>query len=239
MLNDISFGLAFSTGFLSFFAPCVLPLLPAWLTLATGLSYKDLIKEGEGENSDIKIKSNFFSKRSFKVFWPTLFFVFGFSAVFVASGAAIGYLSDFLYEYQDFIRYVGGAFLIIFALYLLGLISPAFLNRERRFRIKDKPLGLLGSFLVGVTFAAAWSPCLGPTAGSIMFLAASQSGLSHGFWLLAVFSFGLALPFLIISFSWGGALHFLGRFQKFIPLAQKITGLLVLLIAFLMFLGYF
>lgn len=222
----VTYGAAFTAGLASFISPCVLPLIPAWLTLATGLSYEQLT----GENRE---RLGFL-----KMFAPTLFFVLGFSAVFCALGAAAGMMGDLLREYSHILRYLAGIFMIFFGLYLTGIISPSFLMREKRADIRHRPLGLVGSFMVGLGFAAGWTPCVGPVLGSILALAAYEQSAGLGLRLLAVYSLGLGLPFLLISLGWGAAWSLLGRMRPVLKWSGRIMGGLLIVLGLLVISGH-
>ncbi|UQZ89493.1 cytochrome C biogenesis protein [Deltaproteobacteria bacterium Smac51] len=226
-LEKIGYGTAFTAGFLTFFTPCILPLIPAWLTLVTGLSFDEMAET---------------EKKPFgflKLFPSTLFFVLGFSLVFCALGAAAGSLGGFFKDYGHVVRYVAGAFLVFFGLYLLGLISPKFLMREHRADLKKRPpVGLLGSLIVGMAFAAGWTPCVGPVLTAILALAAFEQSAQFGLKLLVVFSMGLGLPFLIFSLVWGSALTFISRINRVVGVVNKVLGVLVLIMAALVISGY-
>lgn len=222
----VTYGAAFMAGLASFISPCVLPLIPAWLTLATGLSYEELA----GENKD---RLGFL-----KMFAPTLFFVLGFSLVFCALGVAAGLVGELLQRHGRMLSYLAGVFMIFFGLYLIGLISPGFLMREKRADIRHRPLGLAGSFVVGLGFAAGWTPCVGPVLGSILALAASEQSVGLGLRLLAVYSLGLGLPFLLISLSWGAAWAFLSRMRPVLKWSGRVMGGLLIVLGILVISGW-
>ncbi len=225
-LNEVGYGAAFIAGFLTFFTPCILPLIPAWLTLVTGLSFDEMAET---------------EKKPFgflRIFPATLFFVLGFSLVFCFLGAAAGSLGAFFKDYDYLLRYVAGAFLLFFGLYLLGLVSPKFLMRERRADLKKRPpLGLLGALIVGMAFAAGWTPCVGPVLTAILALAAFERSAEIGFKLLVVFSMGLGLPFLGFSLVWGGALGFMARLRPVAARVNQVLGVLMLVMAALILSG--
>lgn len=221
-VEGVSFGAAFIAGFLTFFTPCILPLIPAWLTLVTGLSFDEMA----AENSPKTLWG------LFRFFPATLFFVIGFSLVFCALGAAAGSLGAFFKNYDYILRYLAGIFLLFFGLYLVGLISPKFLMQERRADLKRRPaLGLLGSLIVGMAFAAGWTPCVGPVLTAILVLAAFEQSAEMGIKLLVTFSAGLGLPFLIFSLIWGTALRSLKRLRPVAATVNKVLGVLMLIMA--------
>ncbi|MGL4208488.1 MAG: cytochrome c biogenesis CcdA family protein [Candidatus Adiutrix sp.] len=226
-LATISHWSAFSGGFLTFFTPCVLPLIPAWFALVTGLSLKEMALAEK--------------KRFSRMFLPTLLFVLGFSFIFCLLGAAAGFLgyviSDFLTDYVHFMRYIAGAILIFFSFHLMGFISPSFLQVEKRAHLSHRPLGLLGAFIVGMAFAAGWTPCVGPVLAVILTMASLEQSAFSGLFLLALFSLGLGVPFLLLSLFWGGALSFLMKFKGAFRWVNRVLGALVFLIAILLISG--
>lgn len=224
-VQNISYWAAFSAGLLSFFSPCVLPLIPAWFTLVTGLSFDQL--------TSIEKKHLGF----LKVLGPTVFFVLGFTFVFSLMGAAAGVAGQFLKNYGHWLQYATGAVMVFFGLYLVGVIKFSFLMREHRAGIKGRPLGFIGSFLVGMGFAAGWTPCVGPVLGSILALAVSEESANRGFWLLIVYSLGLGLPFLVISVAWGTAMGFLRKIKPVVRWSNRIVGVLLIILGALVISG--
>ncbi|HXL05978.1 MAG TPA: cytochrome c biogenesis protein CcdA, partial [Gemmatimonadales bacterium] len=178
-----SFALAFVAGLLSFLSPCVLPLIPSYVGFLTGLTLEELeVRRGTA-------------------LAHALWFVAGFSLIFIALGATASALGVLLLRSQVWIGRIGGGVVILFGLYLLGVLRPALLMRERKVQLARKPLGYLGSAFVGVTFGAAWTPCIGPILGAILTLAAAQASVGHGAALLTAYSAGLALPFVVTALA--------------------------------------
>jgi len=221
----VTYGTAFTAGLASFVSPCVLPLIPAWLTLVTGLSYDQLTGENRARLG------------SLKMFAPTLFFVLGFSVVFCALGMAAGLMGDLFREHSNILRYLAGILMIFFGLYLAGIISPSFLMREKRADIRHRPLGLAGSFVVGLGFAAGWTPCVGPVLGTILALAAYEQSATEGLRLLAVYSLGLGLPFLLVSLGWGAAWSFLSGLRPVLKWSGRVMGWLLIALGLLVISG--
>jgi cytochrome c-type biogenesis protein len=223
-VEHIGLGSAFLAGMATFFTPCVLPLIPAWLVLVTGLNFEDMAAPG--------------SRRSLAdMFWPTLFFVLGFTAVFTLLGAAAGYLGGFLQNQAWLLRTAAGLIMIFFGASLAGFISPAFLNREKRVTLTRRPLGLAGAFVVGLGFAAGWTPCVGPVLASILALAAAESSAGEGARLLAVYSLGLGLPFLVMTGVWGQGMAWLARIRPLARRAGLILGLGLMALGLLVLTG--
>lgn len=224
-LNHVGYSAAFTAGLLTFFTPCVLPLIPAWLTLASGLSFEELAAAERKRFGFLKLLP------------PTVLFVLGFAAVFSLMGAAAGLAGEFLASYGHILRYLTGIFLIFFGLYLTGLISPTFLMREKRADIRRRPLGLAGSLLVGMGFAAGWTPCVGPVLAAILAMAAYEQSAQAGFQLLAVFSLGLGLPFMAVSMVWGAALSLMAKFRPIVRRANLVLGILMIAIGLVVLTG--
>ena len=217
-MKDVSFSLAFLAGILSFLSPCVLPLVPSYITFITGVSFEDL-KEG-GDRKRIR----------FLTITNSLAFIAGFSTIFVALGASSSAIGRFMFQYQDWIRNIGGVLVIFFGLFVSGIIRLDFLTRERKFHLSGKPAGYVGTFLVGMTFAAAWTPCIGPILGTILLYAGSTGSAEYGFKLLAVYSLGLAVPFFISSLMFNSFLSYSVRIRKYMKGIMLVSG--IVLIAF-------
>lgn len=223
--QNIGYWAAFSAGIISFFSPCVLPLIPAWLTLVTGLSFDELVATEKKRFGFVKLLG------------PTFLFVLGFTAVFSLMGAAAGLAGEFFNNYSHLIRYLAGALMIVFGLYLVGAISPSFLMKEKRVDIQRRPLGLAGSFVVGMGFAAGWTPCVGPILSGILAMAAYEQSVGKGFYLLVVYSLGLGLPFLVFSALWGGALSFMSRIRPLVKWSSRVLGGLLIILGILVISG--
>src|SRR6266849_2360713 len=159
---DITLVIAFAAGFLSFVSPCVLPLVPSYLIYITGLTLEELTSQADR------------SRVRATIVWNSLFFVLGLSAVFVAFGASASLIGQLLLTYQDFLRKAGGVLIMIFGLYVMGVLKLNFLMTEKRIRLQNRPAGHIGSLLVGMAFAAGWTPCVGPILGTILMLVGSH-----------------------------------------------------------------
>ena len=215
MLTEaVSFPAAFLAGLLSFFSPCVLPLIPAYFTFITGYSLEELT---EG-NTEIRKK----------VILSTISYVLGFSVVFILMGASASYLGGFIYKYKNLIRIIGGVFIIILGIHLTGVFRIRSLEFEKRIQIKKKPVHFLGTFIIGMAFGAGWSPCIGPLLGSILIVAGSQETIGQGMVLLGVYSAGLALPFVIISVFINFLLVFMKRASQVLKYVNVVAGILLL-----------
>lgn len=220
----VSWSAAFVAGLLSFLSPCVLPLVPAYFTFITGLSIEELDAGGAAVRR--------------RVILSTLAYVLGFSVVFVLLGAAASSLGGLLNSAKDWLRIGGGILVILFGLHFLGLLKIPGLEFEKRVEVREKPLHLAGVFVVGMAFGAGWSPCIGPMLGSILVLAGNQETITRGMGLLAVYSFGLALPFLVISVFIHTMLTFLKRAKRVLPYINKAAGALLVLLGGLLLSGH-
>lgn len=207
---------AFAAGLLSFLSPCVLPLIPSYVGYLTGMSVDEV------------------QRRRGTAVLHGLWFVAGFSLVFVLLGAAASAVGTLLRDYQQWVARVGGILLILFGIYLLGIVRPLFLMREWRVELARKPFGYLGSGLVGVTFGAAWTPCIGPILGGILTLAATSAGLGQGMALLAVYALGLAIPFLLTALALDRFLVWFQRFRPYIVWVDRIAGAMLILLGILL-----
>ncbi|HET7584146.1 MAG TPA: cytochrome c biogenesis protein CcdA [Gemmatimonadaceae bacterium] len=213
--------IAFTAGLLSVLSPCVLPLIPSYITFVTGMRLDELHS----------------ARRTALV--HAVLFVSGFTLIFLALGATATVLGRVLLVYRDWISRVGGVVIILFGLYLLGVFTPAALQRERRVHLAHKPVGYLGSVLVGIAFGAGWTPCIGPILGSILIYTSSTASLGRGLLLLFMYSLGLAIPFLVAALAID---KFLGLFQRYraaMVWASRAGGVLLIVIGVLLVTNYF
>jgi len=218
--ENLTYSAALMAGLLSFFSPCILPLIPAYFSFITGLSLDELT-ENKAE-----------TRR--KVILSTLFYVAGFSFIFILFGASASFLGGIASQYSWIVRYLGGGIVIVFGLHLLGLINIKALHFEKRLHVQEKPLHLMGVFVIGMAFGAGWSPCIGPMLGSILIVAGNQDTVIKGILLLAVYSAGLALPFLVLSFFIHSILDIMKRATKLITIINKASGILLIVIGLLL-----
>jgi len=221
-MDAVSLGvlISFTAGLLSFLSPCVLPLIPSYVTFVTGLSLEDVQH----------------SRKTALV--HALLFVAGFSLIFLALGATATALGRLLLVHRRWISRVGGVLVVLLGLYLLGAFNMRFLARERRFQISDKPLGYLGSLLVGVAFGAGWSPCIGPILGGILTYTATQSELRRGLALLGAYSLGLAIPFVVAAVAVERFIAVFQRHRAKLIWVDRIAGVLLIVIGVLMVTSY-
>ena len=213
--------IAFSAGLLSFLSPCVLPLVPSYVTFVTGMSVEDVAK----------------SRRLALI--HSLLFILGFTLIFLALGAGATTLGVVLKQQRQWLARIGGVLIIVFGLYLVGVLNFAFLARERRVHLADKPMGYFGSILVGIAFGAGWSPCIGPILGAILTYTASEADLNRGLLLLLAYSLGLAIPFIVAALAVNWFLAAFQRFRVYLGLVQKVAGVLLIAVGLLMVTNYF
>jgi cytochrome c-type biogenesis protein len=223
MENSGSVGIliAFSAGLLSFLSPCVLPLVPSYVTFITGLTVEDVTK----------------ARRAALV--HALLFITGFTIIFMLLGAGATTLGFVVKTQRVWLSRIGGALIIVFGLYLLGVLNIGAFARERRVHLADKPMGYLGTVLVGIAFGAGWSPCIGPILGAILTFTASEANLQRGMLLLFAYSMGLAVPFVAAAFAVDWFLRMFAKFRGYLGYVQKVAGVLLIAVGVLMVTNYF
>jgi cytochrome c-type biogenesis protein len=212
---------AFAAGLLSFLSPCVLPLVPSYIGFLTGMSLPEV-----GARRRVALTH-------------AALFIAGFSLVFVLLGASATALGRALNHYQVWLQRIGGLLIIGFGLVCLGAIRFGWMGQERRMQLEVKPVGYLGSALVGMAFAAGWTPCIGPVLGGILGLAATSEDVSRGMLLLAVYSAGLAVPFLVAAWAIESFLEWFQRFRRFLPWVMRASGALLVFVGALLVSGQF
>ena len=220
-MQDASIGIAisFSAGLLSFLSPCVLPLIPSYVSFITGLSLDDVQR----------------SRRIALI--HSLLFVTGFTLVFLALGATATVLGRVLFQYRDWVGRIGGLLVIVLGLYLLDICRIGALGRERRVHVATKPLGYLGTVVVGMAFAAGWTPCIGPILGAVLTYTASSADLNRGLLLLFAYSLGLAVPFLLAAVMIDRFMALFRRYRGAMAWMSRISGVLLLVVGLLMVTG--
>ena len=202
--------IAFGAGLISFLSPCVLPLIPGYVSFISGQSLQEILK-----SKKINIL-------------PLILFCFGFSTVFIILGASASFLGQTLLQNSETLRVIAGAVIIIFSLQLIGLINISYLNFEKRFEAK-KSKNILFPYLIGLAFGFGWTPCIGPILGSILALASIEETLSKAIILLTFYSIGLAIPFVLSGYLIQRFLVFSKNFKKNINLISKIGGIILLI----------
>ncbi len=223
---NISFLVAFLAGLFSFISPCVFPLIPSYLSYISGLSMDELMHETP--------------KAKFAAVKHSLMFILGFTVIFVLLGvfsSAVGFLLHSIWLMR-----IAGIFIIVMGLFILGAFNKvkflSFMNADANINIKNKPLGLIGSALVGIVFAAAWTPCIGPILASILFIASTMHNTTVGAELLFVYAMGLAVPFFISSVSLNLFLSAFKKIRPFVKIISVISGVILIAVGVLIFFNY-
>jgi cytochrome c-type biogenesis protein len=216
---------AFVAGLLSFLSPCVLPLVPSYVSFITGLGVEELEAGGEGVKRVTLLHS--------------LLFVAGFTLIFLLMGASATYIGQLLRLYQDVISRIGGVIIIVFGVLLLGIIPIKALSREKRYQFQRKPVGYVGTVAVGVAFGAGWVPCIGPILGAILTLAATRANMAEGVGLLFVYSLGLAIPFVLSAIALTVFLAWFQKFRRYIRYVEWVAGILLIFVGLLLVSGRF
>jgi len=221
MALDVTFSAAAAAGLLSFLSPCVLPLVPPYLTFIAGTTIEEVATQREAQ-----------ARRD--VFLAAVLFVLGFSTVFVALGATASIFGQVLRTHLAALSFLAGGVIILMGLHFLGVFRFGLLYREARLEV-GKPLGLWGAYVMGLAFAFGWTPCIGPILAAILAVAASEETLTRGAGLLAIYSLGLGIPFLLAALAIEPCMGFLKRFKKHFGKVEKVVGVLLVLtgIAFL------
>jgi len=214
--SGVSAAIALGAGLLSFLSPCVLPLIPSYVGFLTGMSTEEL------------------GTRRGTALLHALWFVGGFSLIFVLLGASASALGSLMRGWEAWLGRIGGVLVIVFGLYLLGALRPAFLTRERRLHLATKPLGYLGSAVVGIAFGAAWTPCVGPILGAILTLAAARSSVSEGMALLGWYALGLAVPFVLTAVALERFLAWFQRFRPYLAWVERVSGAILIVLGILL-----
>jgi cytochrome c-type biogenesis protein len=211
-----SLGLAFLAGLLSFVSPCCLPLYPSYISYISGISYQT---DKHSITMDVRRRALAHS----------LFFVMGFSIVFLAFGMSASLIGKLFAENRTLLSQIGGVFIVAMGLFLLGILKLDFLMKEKKWAIRSKPASFLGALLVGISFAAGWTPCIGPILASVLVLAASQP--INGFTLMLAYNFGFAIPFLLLAYTLGSAKWL----RKYSGIISKIGGAVMVLMGILLY----
>ena len=219
--ESISYSAALIAGLLSFFSPCILPLIPAYFTFITGFSLDELT---EARGTRVRVR----------IILSTLSYVLGFSMIFILMGASASFLGGAIFEYRDWIRIIGGVAIMLFGIHMTGLLRFKALEFERRLNIQKKPLHFLGTFIVGMAFGAGWSPCIGPLLGSILIVAGNQDTVAQGIGLLSVYAAGLAIPFLVLSIFIDSLITLIKKVSWSIKYINMTAGVLLLILGLLL-----
>ncbi len=225
--HDVSFLFAFMAGVLSFVSPCVLPLIPAYISFVTGMSLERLT---EGREAALKKT----------VLLSSVFFIAGFSTIFMAMGASASFFGEIFTRYQNVVRIAGGIVIILFGLHIMGLLNFSILHREKRLGfLEGRPAGTLGAFFVGMGFAAGWTPCVGPILASILIMAGTSKTVWSGIMLLGAYSLGFAVPFLIVSLGINVFLRHFHRIKRYMNVISTATGVFLVIAGLAISTDYF
>lgn len=222
-MGEVTLFAAFFAGVISFVSPCVLPLIPGYLSFISGVSVEEM------KDKDEK------SKVLRRVGLNSIFFILGFSVVFILLGASATFLGKFLLSRLAILYKVAGVIIIIFGLHLLGLFKIPFLNYEKRFHSRTKPLGFLGAFLVGLAFAFGWTPCIGPILAGILLVASNQETVGQGIVLLSFYSLGLGIPFFLTGIGFNRFLGVSGWLKRHFKIIEIVSGVFLIVVGLLIF----
>lgn len=225
-MTDVNIFVAFAAGILSFLSPCVLPLIPSYLSFVSGVSL-DEMRSAQGV-----------ARARWRVVLNSLAFIAGFSLVFISLGASASFLGGLFLGYRNAIRILGGVFVLLVGLYLVGAFKIAVLEQYLQFNLKDKPAGYLGSVLVGITFAVAWTPCVGPILGATLALASTAGEVSRGTLLLTSYASGLAVPFFLSAVAVNSFFQFSQRLRAYVQAIHAGGGILLVLVGILLITDY-
>jgi cytochrome c-type biogenesis protein len=225
-MTDVTVLVAFAAGVFSFLSPCVLPLIPSYLSFVSGVSLDEM--RNDQARSQIR----------WRVVLNSLAFILGFSLVFVSLGVSASFLGSLFLGYRNIIRIAGGIFILLVGLYLIGAFKIAALDQYLQFNLKDKPAGYLGSVLVGITFAVAWTPCVGPILGATLALASTSGEVSRGTLLLVSYAAGLGLPFFLSALAINSFFQFSQKLRRYIQAIHIIGGVLLVIVGVLLITDY-
>lgn len=213
---------------LSFISPCVLPLIPSYISFVSGLSLEQLTASNDPKETKKIVILN------------SLMFILGFTVVFVAMGTTITLLGQYFVSHREIFRRVGALVIIFFGLHMIGIVNVRVLQQDKRFHpFRHKPLRLIGSFVVGVGFAAGWTPCIGPILASILLVAGASETIGSGIVLLVLYSLGLAAPFFLTSLGINRFLKHFSRFTRHMRAASILSGLFLITMGLLIYTNYF
>lgn len=222
---DIGFGAAFLAGLLSFVSPCVLPIVPPYLAYLAGVSFSDLQSE------------EFERERARRIIFSAIAFVAGFTTVFVALGATASFIGQTIAQYFNTLSIIAGIIILIMGLHFLGVFRIGFLYREARVDVRNKPAGFIGAYVMGLAFAFGWTPCVGPVLAAILFIAGAEDTALRGAGLLAVYSLGIGLPFILAAVFASRFIGWANRFKRHMGTVEKAMGALLVVTGILFMTG--
>ncbi len=237
-MENVSLFGAFIAGVLSFISPCVLPLIPGYLSFISGVSLEEMRgTPGGGGAGAVAGGVSAAAKR--QVIITSLFFILGFSLVFVSLGASATYLGQFLMERLTIFGKIAGVLLVVFGLHTMGVFKIEWLLQEKRVQANTKPASMLGAVIVGISFAFGWTPCIGPILSAILLVAAQQDSVGQGIVLLSTYSLGLAIPFLLTALAINQFFVAFARIRRYYHAIEIVSGALMIIIGVLIFTNRF
>jgi cytochrome c-type biogenesis protein len=244
MDENVTLIAAFGAGLLSFISPCVLPLVPGYLSYISGVSLDEMrgqpgARPGAAPGAGVAVAVATPPDVRRRILFSSLAFILGFSIVFIALGATASALGGFLMERLSMLTRIAGAIIIVFGLHTMGVLRIEWLYQERRVHTSRKPSGALGAMLVGIAFAFGWTPCIGPILSGILLFAASQETVDHGVRLLAVYSAGLGVPFFAAALAMDRFFAAMNRIRKHYRKVEIVSGVLLVVIGLLIFTNNF
>ena len=219
--------MAFAAGLISFLSPCVLPLVPGYLSFISGVTFAEI---GEKEGS-----TPFLSKEKRIILYSSLFFIAGFSIVFLLLGATATWIGIFISSNISILTKLAGLVIIFFGIYMMGLFRPRFLYKEARFQIKDKRFGYVGALLIGAAFAFGWTPCIGPILAGILTYAGTLEKVNQGVFLLFIYSLGLGIPFLLTAIGINQFWRLFNRIKKYLRILEITSGGVMVILGLMIF----
>ncbi|HBG5255464.1 TPA: redoxin family protein [Clostridioides difficile] len=225
-MQNVNLFLVFIEGIVSFFSPCILPILPIYLSILSNSSVENL-KEG---------KTSFIGSSLFK---NTIFFALGISTTFFILGSSVKVLSMFFNENKDLIMFIGGIIIIIMGLFYMGIIKSSILNREKRFNVKFKEMKAITAFILGFTFSFGWTPCIGPILASVLVMVSSSSNHLSANLLIAVYTIGFILPFIITAMFYSKLFKTIDKIKSNMEIIKKIGGIILIVSGILMMVNGF
>ncbi len=226
---------AFMGGFLSFLSPCVLPLIPAYISFIIGVSAKDVEEIEEG----LKDKRVIGKKETLRTLFNSLLFVAGFSCIFILMGASATAIGSFMLTKRVVLEKVAGGIIVLMGLHLTHILRIKALDYEKKIHLKAKPAGVIGSLLVGMAFALGWTPCIGPILAGILSYAATQETTGHGMLLLGFYSLGFGIPFIITGLSVNTFFFWFDKIKKHLLWVERVSGICLILVGGLILTGNF
>lgn len=218
---------AFIAGLLSFLSPCVLPLIPSYISYITGITFGELTNEAPPRRIRLLTAAH------------SLLFIFGFTLIFMLLGLSLTFAGGLISQHRQVISKVGGVLIVIFGLSITGVINLAFMQKEKKIEVKSRPAGYFGSFLIGATFALGWTPCVGPLLASILLLSSTEKEITRGAALLFSYSMGLALPFFLSSILINNFLVYFKAVKRYLRAISVVTGIFLIAVGVMIFTNSF